>query len=54
VLVSFAAAVLSWRFVEQPFRRRSAAPNGRVLLRYAAALLGCLMVARICYLAAGP
>ena len=38
VAASFAAAVVSWRFIETPFRRPSGLPNPRLLLRYVAAL----------------
>jgi peptidoglycan/LPS O-acetylase OafA/YrhL len=38
VLFSFLLSVLSWRFIEQPFRR-SEQPAGRLLPRYAAAML---------------
>jgi peptidoglycan/LPS O-acetylase OafA/YrhL len=39
VALTFAIAVLSWRFIEQPFRR-AVLPNARVLVRYAVALAG--------------
>jgi peptidoglycan/LPS O-acetylase OafA/YrhL len=49
VAASFAAAVISWRFIETPFRRPSRLPNPRLLLRYAAALGASLGVAGACY-----
>jgi peptidoglycan/LPS O-acetylase OafA/YrhL len=49
VAASFAAAVVSWRFVETPLRRPSRLPNPRLLLRYAAALGASLGVAGACY-----
>ncbi|UVO50748.1 acyltransferase [Sphingomonas sp. SUN019] len=38
VIATFAMAVLSWRFIEQPFRH-AVLPNARVLPRYAVALV---------------
>jgi peptidoglycan/LPS O-acetylase OafA/YrhL len=52
VAASFAAAVISWRFIETPFRRPSKLPDPRLLLRYAAALGASLGVAGACYMAA--
>ena len=52
VLLSFLAAVLSWRFIETRFRQPTARLNAKVLLRYGAAILGCLGVAGLCYAAA--
>lgn len=49
VAASFAAAVISWRFIETPLRRPSKLPNPRLLLRYAAALGASLGVAGACY-----
>ena len=43
VVISFVFAVLSWRFIEQPFRNRKL-PNAPVLLRYGAVLAAVLMV----------
>ena len=37
-VASLGAAILSWRFVETPFRRPSQLPNPRLLARYALAL----------------
>jgi peptidoglycan/LPS O-acetylase OafA/YrhL len=52
VAASFGAAVLSWRFIETPFRRPTTLPNARLLWRYAGAIAVCLGVAGACYLAA--
>ena len=52
VALSFAAATLSWRFVEQPFRKRSAVANPQILKRYGAALLAGLGLAGAAYLSA--
>jgi peptidoglycan/LPS O-acetylase OafA/YrhL len=49
VLVSFALACASWRFIETPFRRRTAIANVELLKRYGIALLASLGVAGACF-----
>jgi peptidoglycan/LPS O-acetylase OafA/YrhL len=52
VLASFAVACVSWRFIETPFRRRTAMPNVELLKRYGMALLASLAMAGACFAAA--
>jgi len=49
VLVSFAVACLSWRYIERPFRRRTAIANVELLKRYGMALLASLSMAGTCF-----
>jgi len=49
IVISFGAAVLSWRFLETRFRQPGTMSNPRLLRRYALAILGCLGVAGVCY-----
>jgi hypothetical protein len=52
ITAAFALAVLSWRFIEQPFRR-STTPPSPLLLRYAGASLALLAASATIYLAHG-
>lgn len=50
--VSFILAVLSWRFIEQPFRNRTL-PTVSILMRYAAALLVMLSLPTLVHMKEG-
>jgi len=52
ILVSFALAVLSWRFIEQPFRARRA-PEWRVLSAYGALICAVAVAGALFYVAGG-
>lgn len=52
ITLAFALAVLSWRFIEQPFRR-STTPPAPLLRRYAAASLALLAVCAALWIAHG-
>lgn len=52
-LVSLAVSALSWRYIEQPFRRAGATPRTRVALSAAALMTGGLALALVPVLAAG-